>query len=158
MKSLSRVRLCDPMDCSLPGSSVHGVFQARVLEWVAISFFRGPSWPSDRTQVSCIAGRHFTSEPPGKPTKALCMYIKGSDYISLSSLSGSWASCVSAMISTFSFLIYSPFSATNNPVSSASCASFPHFIICLLSLLYHGLVMDSCSTWWLPFHPWKHFS
>ena len=37
VKSLSRVRLCDPMDCSLPGSSVHGIFQARILEWVAIS-------------------------------------------------------------------------------------------------------------------------
>ena len=40
MKSLSRVQLCDPMDCSLPGFSVHGIFQARVLEWVAISFSR----------------------------------------------------------------------------------------------------------------------
>ena len=38
VKLLSRVRLCDPMDCSLPGSSIHGIFQARVLEWVAISF------------------------------------------------------------------------------------------------------------------------
>ena len=52
--------LCDPMDCSLPGSSIHGIFQARVLEWVAISFSRGFSWPRDWTQVSCIAGRHFT--------------------------------------------------------------------------------------------------
>ena len=60
VKSLSRVRLCDPMDCSLPGFSVHGIFQARVLEWVAISFSRGSSWPRDRTQVSCIAGRRFT--------------------------------------------------------------------------------------------------
>ena len=51
--------LCDPMD-SLPGSSVHGILQARILEWVAISFSRGPSWPRDRTQVSCIAGRCFT--------------------------------------------------------------------------------------------------
>ena len=40
VKLLSCVRLCNPMDCSLPGSSVHGIFQARVLEWVAISFFR----------------------------------------------------------------------------------------------------------------------
>ena len=48
------------MDCSLPGSSVHGIFQARVLEWVAISFSRGSSQPRDQTQVSCIAGRHFT--------------------------------------------------------------------------------------------------
>ena len=42
-KSLSRVRLCDPIDCSLPGSSIHGIFQARVLEWIAISFSRGSS-------------------------------------------------------------------------------------------------------------------
>ena len=51
--------LCDPRDCSLQGSTVHGIFQARVLEWVAITFSRGSSWPRDRTQVSCIAGRHF---------------------------------------------------------------------------------------------------
>ena len=52
--------LCDPMDCSLPGSSVHGIFQARVLEWVAISFARRSSRPRDRSQVSLIVGRHFT--------------------------------------------------------------------------------------------------
>ena len=58
------------MDCSLPGSSVHGIFQARILEWVAISFSRGPSWPRDRTRVSCIScigRRFFTTAPPGKP-------------------------------------------------------------------------------------------
>ena len=47
--------LCDPMDCSLPGSSVHGIFQARILEWVAISFSRGPSQPRDPTQVACVS-------------------------------------------------------------------------------------------------------
>ena len=51
--------LCNPVDCSPPGSSIHGIFQARVLEWVAISFSRGSSWPRDRTWVSRIAGRHF---------------------------------------------------------------------------------------------------
>ena len=51
---------CDPMDCSPPGSSVHGILQARILEWVAISFSRWSSWPRDWTQVSCIAGRFFT--------------------------------------------------------------------------------------------------
>ena len=51
--------LCDPMDCSPPGSSVHGILQARILEWVAISFSRGSSQPRDWTRVSCIAGRHF---------------------------------------------------------------------------------------------------
>ena len=52
--------LCDPMDCSLLGSPIRGIFQARVLEWVAISFSRGSSWPRDQTQVSRIAGRRFT--------------------------------------------------------------------------------------------------
>ena len=47
------------MDCSLLGSSVHGIFQARVLEWIAIFFSRGSSWPRNRTRVSRIAGRHF---------------------------------------------------------------------------------------------------
>ena len=48
------------MDCRLSGSSVHGIFQARVLEWIAISFSRGSYRPHNQTQVSCIAGRHFT--------------------------------------------------------------------------------------------------
>ena len=52
--------LCDPMDCSPPGSFVHGIFQARILEWVAISFSRGSSQPRDRTWVSQTAGRYFT--------------------------------------------------------------------------------------------------
>ena len=52
--------LCDPMDCSPPGSSVRGTFQAWILEWVFFSFFRGSSWPRDRTRASCIVGRRFT--------------------------------------------------------------------------------------------------
>ena len=52
--------LCDPMDSSLPGSAIHGVFQARILEWAATSFSRGSSQPRDRTWVSCIADRCFT--------------------------------------------------------------------------------------------------
>ena len=52
--------LCYPMDHSLPCSSIHGIFQARVLEWGAISFSRGSSQPRNRTWVSCIVGRRFT--------------------------------------------------------------------------------------------------
>ena len=52
--------LCDPVDCSLPDSSVHGIFQAIVLEWIAISFSRGLSQPRDRTWVSRIVDRCFT--------------------------------------------------------------------------------------------------
>ena len=57
---------CDPMDYSPPGFPVHGIFQARILEWVAISFSRGTSQPRDRTHVSCMAGEFFTAEPLGK--------------------------------------------------------------------------------------------
>ena len=57
--SQSCLTLCNPMHCS-PLGSVHGIFQARTVEWVAISFFRGSSQPKDQTQVSHIAGRCFT--------------------------------------------------------------------------------------------------
>ena len=52
------------MDCSHPGSSVHGILQARILEWVAISFSRGSSQPRDPSQVSSIAGTFFTDRAP----------------------------------------------------------------------------------------------
>ena len=71
----SCLTLYDHMDYSLPGSSVHGILQARILEWVAMPSSRGSSWPRNRTRiscivsciVSCIAGRVFTTEPLGKP-------------------------------------------------------------------------------------------
>ena len=56
----SCLTVCNPVDFSLPRSSVHRIFQARVLEWVAISFFRGSSQPRDGTWVSLIVGRCFT--------------------------------------------------------------------------------------------------
>ena len=63
--------LSDPMDCSLPGFSVHGIFQARVLEWVAISSSRASSQPRSliciSCHVSCVAGGFFTAEPRGTP-------------------------------------------------------------------------------------------
>ena len=59
--------LCDPMDCSPSGSSVHGILQARILEQVAISFSRGSSWPRDRTRASRTAGRFFSTVHRGKP-------------------------------------------------------------------------------------------
>ena len=61
MLTQSCLTLCNSLDCSPPGSSVHGILQAGILEWVAISFSRGSSQPRDRTRVSCIAGRFFTN-------------------------------------------------------------------------------------------------
>ena len=63
----SCLTLCDPMDCSPLGSSPMEFSKARILEWVAIPFYRGSSWPRDQTWVSSIASRSFTFERPGKP-------------------------------------------------------------------------------------------
>ena len=63
--------LCIPMDCSLPGSSVRGILQARIVEWVAIPFSRESSQPRNRTHISCTAGRFFTPEPRGSPYQYL---------------------------------------------------------------------------------------
>ena len=74
----SCLTLCDPMDCGPPGSSVYGIFQARILEWVAISFSKVSSWPRDQTHVSyvsCIAGRVFTTVPSVNPQLNMPHYI-----------------------------------------------------------------------------------
>ena len=61
-------QFCKPIDCSPPGSSVHGIFQARTLEWVTISFSRGSSWPRNHTHISCsvrqILYHHTTRKAP----------------------------------------------------------------------------------------------
>ena len=67
LSCFSHVRLCDTMDCSLPGPSVHGISQTRILEWVAMPSSRGSSQPRDQTHISCgscVAGGFFTPEPP----------------------------------------------------------------------------------------------
>ena len=66
VKSLSSVWLCYPMNCSLPGFSVHRILQARVLEWIAIPFSRGSSRPRDWTLVSSISGRFYAIWAIGK--------------------------------------------------------------------------------------------
>ena len=68
-QSLSHVQpFFHTRDCSLPGPSVRGVSQARILEWAAMSSSRGSSQLRDQTHVCCIVGRFFTTEPPGKPS------------------------------------------------------------------------------------------
>ena len=70
LNRFSRVWLCDPMNCSPIGTSVHGIFPSRILEWVAISSSRGSSRSRDQTLISCIsciAGRLFTCWAIGKP-------------------------------------------------------------------------------------------
>ena len=72
--------LCHPMDCSPAGSSVHGILQVRILEWVATPTCRGYSQHRDGTRIffcSYIAGGFFTTEPPGKPRFCILMHIYG---------------------------------------------------------------------------------
>ena len=70
--------LCDPVDYSWTGSSVHAISQARIMEWVAISFSKGSSQSRDQTCVSCIASVFFTAEPPGEPQydRQRCNHLK----------------------------------------------------------------------------------
>ena len=85
--------LCDPMDYSLPGSSVHGILQARILEWVAIPSSRASFWPTDQTCVFCgswIAGEFFTAEPLGKPRQILAYHWSPAQGIHSSHLSSSF--------------------------------------------------------------------
>ena len=60
---------CSPMDWGQLGSSVHGILQARIVKWVAISFSKGSSLPRDWTRVSCVPGGLFTAEPLGEHTE-----------------------------------------------------------------------------------------
>ena len=62
--------LCDPMDCSPPGSSVHGILQVRILEWIALPSSRGSSQPRGRTRSPALQADSLSSEPPGKPMNA----------------------------------------------------------------------------------------
>ena len=64
--SRSVMSLCNPMDCSLPGSFIHGIFQARIPEWVAIPFSRGSSRPRDWTRSPALQAEALPSEPPGR--------------------------------------------------------------------------------------------
>ena len=66
---------CDPMDCSQPGSSVHGILQARILEWVAMPSSRGSPQPRDQTQVFCTAGDSLLSEPQEKPYSSMLSHF-----------------------------------------------------------------------------------
>ena len=75
--------LCNPIDASLPGSSIHGIVQARILEWDAIPYSRGSSQPRDWTHVSYTVGRFFNTELLGKPLEGINKmgYIHTIDYI-----------------------------------------------------------------------------
>jgi len=102
VKSFNHVQLfVTPMDCSLPGSSLHGILQARVLEWVAISFSRGFSRPRDRTRVSRIPGRRFNL---WATREALALYSRVIKSVILYSFTESHSFSLSASCSCFNWM------------------------------------------------------
>ena len=151
----SCLTLCDPMDCSLPGSSVYGILQVRILEWVAISSFRASSWPRDRTCISCI-GRwilyHWTTwETPR------ILYVPP----------------VHHFLNPQPLAATDPFSFHSFPFSRMSCswnhtvcnlfrlASFTYFtvfswFIALLILVLNNITLSICTTVYLSIHLLKN--
>ena len=133
------------MGYSPPGSPVHGIAQARILEWVAIPFSRGSSWPGDGTHDSCIGRRFVTTGPPGKPT--LCLYS--------SLFSGRFKACL-----VIWQVLSIPASATLHGLSTRShkvilfpCTAHPP----LLDYFdwwgkKHQSLLDTCSLPWILLH------
>ena len=120
--------LCNPMDCSPPGSSVHGISQARILEWVAISFSRGSSQFSDRTQVSCIAGRLYHLRHQGSPY-----------------LAHGWVIWCNSFSHVFSLLII----AALFQLFLWKSDYWPYFLLWHYLLISHGLCLIMSLPWWL---------
>ena len=103
--------LCDPMDCSMSGSSVHGIFYARILEWVAIPFSKGSSQPRDRTWVSCIAGRFFTvwaTSSPNCSVIIIIIIIRNGTYMDWGTKATNWeVPWVRVICAAFIFIFFS---------------------------------------------------
>ena len=148
------------MDCSQPGSSVHGILQAGMLEWVAIPFSRGPSWPRDWAWVSCIAGRLFTVEPPGKPQRYPGKVPKGgrnvSNFLGLSdfpwgSLSSFPGLCFVGTQASVHFSPLLPLSRLHVPKDSRG---MPHAELgCVFHSLHRRLLPREGTGWLLAHSP-----
>ena len=122
---LQSLLLCDPMDCSPPSSSVHGILQARTLEWVVMPSSRGSSQPRDQTRVFCIAGRFFTTEPSGKPISFLYEDVINLFFITSG---GRGRSQFQKFLQKPQWIYLSPFHFTypKDPYSSNSGVHLPH--------------------------------
>ena len=133
------------MDCSPPGSSVHGIIQARTLEWVGVSFSRGSSPPRDQTHISCLAGRFFTTESPGKPIFHLlstCIHKLSQSY----HLSSGYYLSVTYLLSTLMYHLSVP----------VACLSTRHVSVLCLCVTYLPVVhpyVSSLCTCRLSLHP-----
>ena len=131
VQSLSRIWLfCDPMDCSLPVSSIYGISQARILEWVTISFSRGSSRPRDWTHVSFIGRWLLTTEPTGK-LKYLqdCYFVNWDIFDIYHHVSLRYTTC------WFDTLIYCTIIAIRVLTNTCITSQVYHFFVVLIEIL-----------------------
>ena len=151
--------LCNPMDYSPPGSFVHGIFQARILECVSMSYSRGSSQPRDWTHIFWIAGRFFTTEPPGKPRAMSVHYLNKWPFQVLcthmsavnqrpSCFEINWLGTVVKITSLIEFTCFSP---NQLIIIEALCVNYTQKKKNYLSLLFHGLqatqLVDNLNIW-----------
>ena len=129
------------MNCSLPRSSIHGIFQARVLEWVAISFSRGSSWPRDWTLVSCIVGRCFTIWATREVLRVhvFVWNMIFSSCISKSGIAGSYDNSLFSFFTVFR-------SGCTNLHSYQQCRRVPFFLHHPQNLLFSDFLMAILSS------------
>ena len=135
--------LCDLRDCSPPGSSVHGILQARILEWVAIPFCRGSSWPTDWTSVSSIVGRFFTVRDTRKAP--LNAFIRKTAFPESHMTHSSPPLHSSSLFQQDGIReIFPTHSAEKHPLSFSILVSFP-----LIALINTGTLCFCLSTYFL---------
>ena len=132
--------LCDPMDCSPPGSSVHGISQARKLEWIAVSFSRGSSWPRDQTRVSRIAGRRFTiwaTREALKEQKVLPKKIWL--LLTFSAAHSKWSTNIHMKNRPMAFVIVTIYRMCNNTLLSSHKSLQYYCKVCIILIFLHKI-------------------
>ena len=145
----------DPMDCSLSGFSVHGISQARILKWAAISFSRGSSQPRDWTQVSCVTGGFFTTEPPGKSKGWVSTKEIWHCFLLAHLVVASWISFLSS-----SLILWCSMNHPSQWLLILSLHSHPHSGLSLLRKPYpgHALTDFSIVVLGCTLQAWKPFT
>ena len=148
----SCLTLFNPINCSPPGSSVHRILQARILEWVAISSSRGSAWPRDWTYVFGLAGGFFITELPGKPFKGVNLILYHNwyknEFLTYSVLRISPQKCFKLPVPFFSLPSFfpGPLYNTGPQVHSVTLSS----LRLLFPLAYSYSTQWHIHTLWLP--------
>ena len=154
VQSLSCIQRCDPVDCGPPGSSVHEIFQTRMLEWDAISFSGGFSWTRDWYMSPVLAGRFFTTKPPGKLTHVsvcVCVCVTQScltlcDSMDCSPPGSSVHGILQARIPEWVAISFSRGSSQPRDGTQASCTAGGCYTVCFTAPHVSSLQLNSTEA------------